>query len=344
MGKVAELGTVADHRPRTTAGPAGIEASSATGGSRRPSPVAPPAQAPQGFTVYDLMLLGMIVIWAANPSAIKWALDYMEPLVFNALRFTLATLLPVGLLLASKESLTWHPGDGLKIFGLGLLGNGLYQALFIVAIDYTLAGNVALILSVNPVFVAIFGALLGYERVRGYTWIGVGLSLAGVVLVISGAGGPLEFGPRLLGDVLMVAVTMMWALYTVLSQRLLGRYSAVKLNALTMPTGAILLLLLAAPALVRTAPSLPSVPAAAWLVLVGSGLLAISASYIVWYKGIQKLGATRASIYTNLVPVLAAFFSYFLLKEPLGWQFWTGMLLVLAGVSIARFGGRILRR
>ena len=162
--------------------------------------------------------------------------------------------------------------------------------------------------------------------------------------MVLGTGRNLEFGSKLLGDLLVVLVTMMWALYTLLSQRLLKRYSAVKLNALTMPVGSAFLIVVASPALVTTAPSWGAIPATAWLILALSGFLAISASYIIWYKGLQKLGAARTAVYANLVPVLAALISFFFLREPLGWQFWTGMLLVLAGVSLARFGGRLLRR
>jgi drug/metabolite transporter (DMT)-like permease len=300
--------------------------------------------APQGLTVYDLMLFLMVFTWAANPAAIKWALDYMDPLVFNSIRFALATLVPVGILLASRESLKWHRGDGRRILFLGLVGHGIYQTLFILAINNTLAGNVALFLSVNPAFVAIFGALLGYERVRGYAWVGVSLTLAGVALVVLGSGKPFELGPRLLGDALAIVVTLMWAFYTVMSQPLLSRYSSVKLNALAMPMGALFLLVVASPRLVETAPRWPAIPPAAWLILALSGVLAVSASYIIWYKGIQKLGATRTAVYANLVPVLAAVISYVFLNEPLGWAFWAGMALVLLGVSLTRFGGRILRR
>ncbi len=136
----------------------------------------------------------------------------------------------------------------------------------------------------------------------------------------------------------------MWALYTVFSGRLLTRYSPIKLNALTMPVGSIFLLLVATPALVKTAPTLPSLPPLFWLAVAASGLLAVSASYIIWYNGLQKLGATRTSVYSNLVPVLAAMISFFLLGEPLGWQFWVGMVLVLAGVSLTRFGGKLFSR
>jgi drug/metabolite transporter (DMT)-like permease len=300
--------------------------------------------APQGLTVYDALLFSMICVWAANPAALKWVLQYMDPLVLNSLRFALATSVPVALLALSKEGFRWQKGDGWKVFALGIVGHGLYQLCFIVAVSNTLAGNVALIISTSPAFIAIFGALLGYERVRAYTWIGVALSLSGVGLVILGSGETVEFGPRLIGDLLAVATTMMWGMYSVLSQPLLTRYSSVKLNALTMPWGAGFLLLAGAPAIASTAPGWGSVPAVAWAIVALSGLLAVSFSYIVWYKGIQKLGATRASAYANLVPVMAAFIAYFALGEPLTGQFWVGMVLVLSGVSLARFGGRFLRR
>ena len=295
----------------------------------------------QNFGIYDALLLGMVVTWAVNPAAIKWALQYMDPLSFNALRFLLATLVPVGILLASREGWRWNKGDGVKIFLMGLVGHGIYQAVFIIALSLTLAGNVALILSVNPAFIAIFSALLGFEKIRRYAWVGIALTLTGVAFVVLGSGKELSIGSQLLGDLLMVFVTMIWALYTVFSQPLLKRYSPVKLNALTMPIGSIALLLIAAPALAATAPTLPGLPPMFWLIMALSGLLAVSASYIIWGKGLQKLGATRTAVYANLVPVIAAGISYFVLGEPLGWQFWVGMLLVLAGVSLTRFGGKL---
>ena len=309
-----------------------------------PDPASAGSSAPivqQGLTVHDLLLLGMVTVWAANPAAIKWALEFMDPMVFNAFRFLLAAMVPITILLLSGDRLTWHKGDGWKLLGLGLVGHGLYQALFILGVDNTLAGNTALILSTSPAFVAIFSALLGYERVRSYTLAGICLSLLGAGLVISGSGKTLEFGPQLVGDLLILVVTAIWGLYTALSQGFLKRYSAVKLNALIMPVGALALLTASTPQIVSTAPTWTVAPFGAWLVLAASGIFAVSLSYIIWYRGLQKLGAARTSIYSNLVPVLAATISFFVLKEPLGWQFWAGMVLVLLGVSLARFGSHL---
>ncbi|HKP51066.1 MAG TPA: DMT family transporter [Chloroflexia bacterium] len=302
---------------------------------------APTVATQQGLTIYDLLLLGMVTVWAANPAAIKWALQYMDPLVFNAFRFLLAALVPVVVLLLSGERLTWHKGDGWKLLALGLGAHGIYQALFIIGVDNTLAGNTALILSTSPAFVAIFSALLGYERVRGYALAGICLSLLGAALVITGSGKPLELGAQLVGDLLILVVTAIWGFYTTISQDFLKRYSAVKLNALVMPVGAAALFAFSSPQIVSTAPTWTTAPVGAWLVLAASGIFAVSVSYIIWYKGIQKLGTTRTAVYSNLVPVIAATISFFVLKEPLGWQFWAGMVLVLLGVSLARFGGHL---
>jgi drug/metabolite transporter (DMT)-like permease len=163
-----------------------------------------------------------------------------------------------------------------------------------------------------------------------------------VAYVVLGTGKPLELGAQLFGDLLMIVATIIWALNTVLSYRLLKRYSAIKLNALTMPIGSALIFLAAAPSLPSSAPMLTGVPPLVWLVLVVSGLLALSFAYIAWNEGLQKLGATRTAVYANLVPVIAAFVAFVFLSEPLGWQFWVGMTLALAGVSLARFSDRLL--
>lgn len=301
-----------------------------------------PAQtASNAFGIYDALLLGMVLTWAANPAAIKWALQFMDPLSFNALRFFLAMLIPVGVLLASKEGWGWRKGDGPRLFFMGLIGHGFYQAVFILAINLTLAGNVALILSVNPAFIAVFSALFGFEKIRANAWAGLAFTLAGVAFVVLGSSKELSVGSELLGDLLMLVVTMIWALYTVFSQPLLKHYSPVKLNALTMPVGSLALLAVASPSLVATAPTLPNLDPLVWLTMALSGFLAVSVSYIIWGVGLQKLGATRTAVYSNLVPVIAAAISFFILGEPLGWQFWIGMLLVLTGVSLTRFGGKL---
>src|SRR5947208_16931212 len=102
-----------DTRDMSDSGPVSIETSAPPAMETAPSAadVADThATTVKGFTIYDVLLLGMITIWAGNPAAIKWALQYMDPLAFNAIRFGLATLVPVSLMLVRRESFKWHRG------------------------------------------------------------------------------------------------------------------------------------------------------------------------------------------------------------------------------------------
>src|SRR6266850_2609048 len=83
------------------------------------------------FGSTDLLLLLMTVIWGSNFTAIKYSLEDLLPLSFNALRFTIASLAMLVVALMSRDTFKLAPGDGRRLFALGLLGNTVYQTLFI---------------------------------------------------------------------------------------------------------------------------------------------------------------------------------------------------------------------
>src|SRR5512132_2632458 len=81
---------------------------------------------PSSFGSTDLLLLLMTVIWGSNFTAIKYSLEDMLPLSFNALRFTIASIVMLIVALLSQNGFKVAPGDRMKLFGLGLLGNTFY--------------------------------------------------------------------------------------------------------------------------------------------------------------------------------------------------------------------------
>src|SRR6266850_7022707 len=97
---------------------------------------------PTGTTTFgltDLLLLLMTVIWGSNFTAIKYSLEDMLPLSFNALRFTIASVVMLIVAVLSRNGFKVAPGDGWRLFGLGLLGNTCYQSLFITGMAHTQA-------------------------------------------------------------------------------------------------------------------------------------------------------------------------------------------------------------
>jgi drug/metabolite transporter (DMT)-like permease len=290
-----------------------------------------------GFSVIDVLLLGVILVWGVNFSVVKATLAEMSPLAFNGLRFLLSSSTMLILTRAVEGDLHVRRDDWLRLALVGLIGHSTYQVLFIIGLDHTQAGHSSLMLGLTPVFVALIGLALGIERVRARVWSGIWLSFAGIVLITSGSNDGLHLGgPTLLGDLLTLAATFCWASYTVLAKPLLSRYSPIKFTALTMALGALPLLVASVPSLL--AQDWGRVTAAGWLGLLYSYSLAIVGAYIVWYASVQRVGSARTAIFSNLTPVVGLVAAWLMLGEILAPVQLIGAAVVVLGISLARRG------
>ena len=279
-------------------------------------------------------LLLMVIIWGVNFPIAKAALSELTPLAFNALRFPLAAAV-VYVALRRRGRISWPaPQDRLRVLLLGVLGNVFYQQFFIFGLHNTRAGTASVLLAGTPVVTALLSAGLGHERIRAQTWVGVAATVAGIVLVVA-YGGQAANGPgNLLGDLLMIAASCSWAIYTVGSRRLIQRYGSVQFTAWTLWTGALILCLIGLPAVFRT--DLGEASASAWIGVLYAGGLSIGIAYLIWYHGVQQIGNTRTAAYSNLVPVVALLAAWLHLGEvPAAGQV-AGAAIIIAGITLAQ--------
>jgi drug/metabolite transporter (DMT)-like permease len=293
----------------------------------------------KNFGLVDLALLGMVLIWAANFSIVKAAMDTLEPLAFNAVRFSTATL--VVLLVTRIRGENWRVTrrDAGRLVLLGLVGTTVYQLLFINGIARTTAGNTSLMLGSIPVYVLVIGALTGLERLDWRGWLGCLAAFGGTVLVVLGSGETVRMGGTSLGGTLLVmGGAVAWAVYTVLARPLLQRYSSLKVTGLSMLFGTPGLLLAAAPEW-RTQ-DWAAVPWQEWLGMAYSAVLALGVAYVIWNTGVKMVGSTRTAIYSNLQPVAAMIIGWLWLGEVLGWAQIAGALIIVGGVMLARLGSK----
>ncbi|HSG46235.1 MAG TPA: DMT family transporter, partial [Longimicrobiales bacterium] len=291
----------------------------------------------------ELGLGVLAVIWGVNFPLIKVALEDFPPLAFNALRFPLAAAVLL-LLMKATGGVRWpEPRDRMKVIGLGILGNVVYQLLFIVGLSRTGAGNASLLLATTPAWTALLSTAVGHERLAGRVWLGIAGAVAGMVLVVAGGQGFHFGGGTLMGDVLMIVASMTWALYTVGGRPLIQRYGAMAVTGWTLWAGMPALVLLGVPALVRT--DFSQVSAGSWGALVYAGVLAISVAYALWNRGVRRLGNARTAIYSNTVPVVALAAAWIGLGEvPTPLQL-AGAAVILGGLTLARTGrGRLTGR
>jgi len=292
------------------------------------------ASAKTRFSVIDIMLIGLSFIWGINFSVVKSALTDLAPLSFNSLRFSLASLFLIAFLWIRERSLSVRKEDIGRLILLGLIGNTIYQFLFINGISRTTAGNSSLILATMPIFVAVLSSILRVEKIQLRVWCGVLLSSFGIVLISVGAGKPLSMSSQsLIGDLLVLTGTICWSTYTVLSKPLLQRYSPLKLTTLTVAIGTLPLVFVSIPSLKEQ--NWNSVSLQAWLSLTFSFCFAIAIGYVLWYTAVSRIGGARTALYEGLITVIAVVIAWLSLSEGMTQLQILGMVLVFISLYLA---------
>ena len=285
----------------------------------------------------ELGLVALAAIWGINFSVVKAVLAHLDPLALNALRFPLAAgVLAVAMIRLPGPRLRRE--DRVPILLLGLLGNVVYQLAFILGINLTLAGNASLILATSPVWTVLLSMALGQEEPNRRVLSGSLLTLGGMALVVVGGGHALGWsGATIKGDLIMVAAAVLWSLYTVGAGGYVRRYGAIRVTAWTLWAGTPVLFVLGLPALTRTAWG--AVPAWTWGGVAYAGVFSVGFAYLLWYRGVKRLGNSRTALYSNLVPVAALVTAWLWLGErPTPLQL-AGAAVILTGISVARWGG-----
>jgi drug/metabolite transporter (DMT)-like permease len=293
----------------------------------------------RAITSNDLLMLGVTLIWGINFSVLKVALQYFSPLAFNALRFSLATLMMLLALRWQRESIAVSRSDLLAVVGLGLLGHTLYQLVFINGLARTTPANASLLMATAPIFVVLYGRVLGIEHTNRLVWGGICVSFAGILLLVLGGGGQVSLGgSTILGDLLVLGAAMLWAAYTTGSKPLLARYSPLKLTAASMAFGTIPLVLVSIPAMLQQDWGAPT--PGAWAGLLYSAVFAVAIAYVVWYTSVRRVGNARTAIFSNLTPVVSVIVAWLFLGYTLAPLQLAGGVVVLAGLLLTRQGRR----
>lgn len=279
----------------------------------------------------EVSLLLAVLFLGTNPVAVKVAVRDVPQLPFVSLRFVLAGLVLLALVLLLKEDRPPRR-DLLSMAAVGVVGVGLNNIAFTFGVSLTTASETALIYAAVPVWGMILGASLGLERPTPLAVFGVALAFVGVgVVVYSSLGeGASSFG----GDLLVVIATACWASYAVLSLPLLRRHTPLTIAAYTMLFGGLAALPAALPSFFDN--SWEAVSSTSWAATAYSTVFVAAYGFFAWQRGVSRIGANRVLVYQYLIVLIGVVAGVMLLGESLTINKIIGGAVILLGVYLAR--------
>ena len=285
-----------------------------------------------------LAALLTILIWGTTFISTKVLLVDFQPVEILFFRFVLGLL---ALLIVCPRRLTGTTLRQEIVFGAaGLCGVCLYYLMENIALTYTMASNVGVIISAAPFFTAILShLLLKKEENQGAAFfVGFLIAMAGIAL-ISFNGSALQLNP--IGDLLALLAAFLWACYSILTRRISGYgYNTILTTRRIFFYG----ILFMVPALFlfdfRLELDRFANPVYLWNILF-LGLGASALCFVTWNFAVRLLGAVKTSVYIYLVPVITVAASVVILREPFTWMTGAGTVLTLAGLLLSegKWGG-----
>jgi len=273
------------------------------------------------------------LIWGVNFPIVKFGTSLVDPLAYNGIRVALAAVLLTVIVTIGRAPFPARRTIG-ALLALGVLGNGVYQLLFVEGIARTRASDAALFVAASPAFIALIGRMRGVERISARAAVGIGLSIIGIALVVLGTATGAAGHASVLGDALVLAGSLSWALYTVLLKPYTHDVDGIKLSALTMVGGALSLDVYAWREVMHAHWS--TAPGSVFVAMLFSGIGALVIAYLFWYRGVRVIGPTRTAMYSNLQPIFAVLVAWAALGEiPTVWQ-GVGAASIMSGLVLAR--------
>ncbi|PDY48072.1 DMT family transporter [Bacillus pseudomycoides] len=275
----------------------------------------------------ELLLLNVVIIWGINYTIGKYGLEEFSAVEFTTLRMIAAAPLLLLLTFYIEKSLYMERRDILRLIVVSIVGIVLYQTLFMETIKYTSATNASLLISISPIFTTMFAILLKQEKFSSRKLVGSTIACGGAALVLL-AGHSLV--GSFYGNGIGLITSMCWGLYPVLAGPLIKKYSALRVTAWSAVVGAI-------PLVILSGWHIFSMPfqieqGMTWFALLYSIFFVTVFGLVMWYIGVQKIGASHTMVYMYITPLVAVVFAAVWAKEQISLQQIIGGCVIFLGL------------
>jgi drug/metabolite transporter (DMT)-like permease len=286
---------------------------------------------------YMVLLLSSL-LYGGNVIAARLISTDIPPGALATLRglFGLLILLPL-----ARRSLIQSPKPSYQDLNrfalLGFLGITVAYMTFLWAMKYSTATNAAIIFATNP---AITNTLLAVGlgiRPSKLRVLGIGLSFSGLLVVIAQGSFArllaLNLSPS---DLILLVNVLAVALFTIVGQGVMAKFSPVITSVYSLIFGTIFLLPYGIWEMLNRSWHLSGTN---WLILLYMGCVVTGIAVLLNFKGISHLGSGKAAIFSNLTPIFSILLAFLFLGEHLAIYHWVGFSFVLVGIGLCLWPG-----
>jgi len=283
-------------------------------------------------TIGHLSALITILIWGTTFISTKILLEDFLPIEILFFRFISG--LAVLIIVYPKRLKVTNKKQEITFACAGLSGVTLYYLLENIALTYSMASNVGVIISIAPFFIALLAHyFLNGERLKSTFFLGFGAAMVGICLISFNGSTTFHLNP--LGDLLAVLAAIVWACYSILTRKISAYgYNTIQTTRRVFTYGILFMI----PSLFlfefRIRLERFANPVNLFNILF-LGLGASALCFVTWNLAVRLLGAVRTSIYIYLVPVITVVTSMIVLRERITGVAILGTALTLVGLFIS---------
>jgi len=284
--------------------------------------------------VIYLKLVLTAIFWGGTFVAARTVSDHIGPFTGSFIRFAAATFLLAAIATFKEGRLPrLQKHQVVPAILLGMTGVFAYNVFFFSGLQTITAGRASLIVAINPVLISLLSDLFFREKLHSAKIIGAALCLSGVILVVS-RGNPLSLfsGGIGRGELFIMGCVVSWVTYSLIGKSIMRDLTPFAAVFYSCAIGAAALFPLAL--MENMADNIGGFSLIDWTSLLYLAFFGTVIGFFWYYEGIATIGAARASVFINLVPVSGVFLGWLLLREPVNLSIIAGAALVVGGVYL----------
>ncbi|MGB9068044.1 MAG: DMT family transporter [Candidatus Acidiferrales bacterium] len=278
-----------------------------------------------------LALLAVLFAWSVNYIVGKITLTHFNALTLASFRLQISAMVLLSLYFSRRNRTPLDRRDLWTFAYLGFFGYAINQGGFVTGLSLTTSEHSVIIVALGPILILAMARAMGLETLTPGKVFGMLISFCGVIVLETDSGSPLH-SPLLFGDLISLAGTLGYSIYTVLAKRVAGTYDTISINAFSATVGAIVWL----PVALRQGSRLhwAGVGLPGWAGLLYMALFSSVGGYLLFYWLLRHMEASRVVVVNYFQPVVVVLLSIPVLAERPTTMLLVSGVLVLLGVYL----------